>query len=256
MIKREDLLPLELVREIQAHAREEYPKEACGVVTTNGYLRVENIASDPVNFATWDPEVLQDLLLSKQVVALFHSHTNGMFCPSEQDMRIQLLMDIPFLLAVTNGQSCSAIAAWGDMLEPPPLLERGFQAQIFDCYELVRDHRFLEYGERLPSFPRGWMWWKRGRRLLEEGFSIAGYRELEHDEPRLPGDGILLSIGSDTPNHAAVYLGDDLLLHHPGSMMPHDPMKLSRRDPVSTWISFNPRWLRRDAESLSPRQAG
>ena len=71
----------------------------------------------------------------------------------------------------------------------------------------------LLLGITLSQYERDDNWWDNGQdlysleRLRAEGF------ELIDGEPRR-GDMILMQVRSPVPNHAGVYLGDDLMLHH------------------------------------------
>lgn len=56
-------------------------------------------------------------------------------------------------------------------------------------------------------------WFKR-ENLYEEGLARCGFEKLAHDKPPQTGDVILIQVGAEVANHAGVYLGDQLLLHH------------------------------------------
>lgn len=94
--------PMELTRtlrdELVAHAREEHPGEACGVlVAPRGYefpmrfVRMVNAAADTTRFYEFLPEDLQALfkdldIRGEDVVALVHSHTATEAYPSQVDI--------------------------------------------------------------------------------------------------------------------------------------------------------------------------
>lgn len=86
-----------------------------------------------------------------------------------------------------------------------------------DCYTLIKDWYERERGVVLPDFERHDNWWNDGHSNLymdhfrEAGFEPVGqYPELE------VGDVILMQIRSKNgvPNHAGVYVGDGMILHH------------------------------------------
>jgi cell wall-associated NlpC family hydrolase len=80
----------------------------------------------------------------------------------------------------------------------------------------VRDWYALERGIDLPDFERFDEWWKRGMNLYLDNFGSAGFEDTNlTDRADLKvGDALLMQVASPVPNHAAVYLGDGLILHH------------------------------------------
>jgi proteasome lid subunit RPN8/RPN11 len=245
---RDELLPTSLVRVLQQHAREAYPHEAIGLVLKgNRYRPIRNIADNPeVNGLVPLAEV-SPYIISGDLVAVAHSHPDGPNCPSEPDMRSQVAMAVPFIITSTDGQGCLDPIAWGDQLETPPLLGRGFVHGITDCYALIRDHRWLEFGERLPEFPRNWDWWLNGQSLYMDGFAKAGYHLLDPmDEPTI-GDIFLAQVRSPVPNHAGVLVEPGVIMHHASARLAFDPTRLSKRVPLTTWQSKITAWVRRNA---------
>ena len=80
----------------------------------------------------------------------------------------------------------------------------------------MRDWFRSERGVLLPNFARFDDWWKRGENLYLDNFSRVGFEVVNFADLRnlLPGDCFLMQVASPVPNHAAVYLGDGLILHH------------------------------------------
>jgi cell wall-associated NlpC family hydrolase len=92
-----------------------------------------------------------------------------------------------------------------------PLVGRVFSHGVLDCYAVIRDWWQQERGVTLPDFERSDGWWGRGENLYLDNFRRAGFEPCEDLHV---GAGLLMQIGSPVPNHAAVYLGDDTILHH------------------------------------------
>lgn len=255
---REELLTPRNVKDMQEHSLRDFPEEAIGVITPEGYLPLKNIAYDKLQSAQVDPEILRTLRDSGRLLAVFHSHcqtpeSGAIFGPSEGDMISQRSMDVPFLLSWTDGQMCSHIAAWGDSLERLPLLGREFQHGITDCYELIRDYFFIEKEVDLPQFPRDWAWWDRGKNLYEDGFPQAQFKEISASESRR-GDVVLFKMYDFRDlanrdkvhkfNHGGVLYRQGLLLHHVTSKNPYDPSRISGTTSIGSWMRFDHIWLR------------
>jgi cell wall-associated NlpC family hydrolase len=114
-----------------------------------------------------------------------------------------------FIVSYPNGQ-------WFE-LSPKgyvaPLVGREWSHGVLDCYSIVRDWYAQERGLSLPDFQRFDEWWRRGENLYVDNFGAAGFAVVEPDD-LLVGDVFLMQVHSEVPNHAAIYLGDGLILHH------------------------------------------
>ena len=90
----------------------------------------------------------------------------------------------------------------------------------------------------LPDFPRDNDWWRSGEDLYSANFEEAGFRAMTPEEQPENGDVALIIVPrSNVVNHAAVYLGGGLILHHLYN-------RLSVREPVGRWQRHIVRWIR------------
>lgn len=221
---------------IKQDAIKRYPHESCGIVVNDTYVAFPNVAADPSNEFHIDEKQLLPYL--GQIQAIIHSHPNGPDCPSETDMRQQLAWNVPFGIVSTDGTGCLTPFFWGEGAPIPPLIGRGFRHGVTDCYSLVRDYFRVELNLKLKEHPREWEWWTKGDvRLYEQFYESEGFYRIEQSEVR-KHDCFLAQIRSDSPNHAGVYLGNSLILHHLSSRHSSDPGALSRREPVMAWQKF------------------
>jgi proteasome lid subunit RPN8/RPN11 len=109
------VIPAELRRELEQHALDEAPNEACGLVLVRdgravGYQRGRNVEASPYRFRLEvEPEVwfLED---EGYELAVFHSHPTDSARPSRTDLaNIGLWQDRPyFILSAATGE----LAAW------------------------------------------------------------------------------------------------------------------------------------------------
>lgn len=203
-------------------------EEICGYIQNGEIVFVENVAEDKENSF-----VMRDV--PDDVQAVFHSHPGGPFYPSKADMQQQLAMDVPWGIIAFDSHY-HEVTWFGDGAPKAPLLGRGFQHGVTDCYEMVRDFYREVHNVHLNAVPREWSWWER-ETLYEDLLKDTGFISIQPHE-LLPGDGILASIRSRTSNHAAIYLGNDLILHHTTGKAGRDPSRLSIIEPATRWMSY------------------
>ena len=194
-----------------AHALAEMPRESCGLVIVRKgrevYRPCRNMALGSDQFVI-SPDDYEAADAEGEVVAVVHSHPYTPPTPSQADLVACEASGLPWhIVNVPTG-------AWHSF-EPSgyvaPLVGREFSHGVLDCYAIVRDWYRLERGVDLPDFERQDGWWERGGNLYLDNFGRAGFevcKEL-HD-----GAVLLLQIASPVPNHAAIYLGGDTILHH------------------------------------------
>lgn len=199
-------------REAFEHAQKEFPRESCGlVVIASGlelYIPCRNLAERLSDFIM-DPEDYARAEDMGDVVGVVHSHPNVSSKPSQADLVACEKSGLPWHIVSVPGGIWETITPAGYRA---PYIGRQFAHGILDCYTLVRDWFAGERGITLPDFDRSEEWWNRGQSLYMENFRKAGFEIA--DDGLLPGDVILMQIRSKVPNHAAVYLGNDVILHH------------------------------------------
>lgn len=106
------------------------------------------------------------------------------------------------------------------MIKLDGLEGRDFVHGTVDCYSVIQDFFFLNFGLKLPDFARPNNWWEPDENgqhlnLYMDGFHEAGF-SLVHEHPRnwRPADVILMAILSPVANHGAVLLPGERILHH------------------------------------------
>lgn len=243
-------LNAEAVKAAQLHALEAYPKESCGVVVDEVYHRCENVAENPeLDFKISVQEYARFDSMGV-LKAVIHSHPNALAAPSAADMQGQIASGVVWGIVSTDGERASEPFLWGDQLPIAPIIGRPFIHGISDCFSLIRDCFRLGKVELakqgvtewpydpvvFPIYPRNDEWWAHGENLYEDNFGKIGWREITQDQVR-PGDAFMLKVKSDKLNHAGLYIGNGLILHHL-------PTRVSRREPVGIWARSADIWLR------------
>lgn len=211
---------------IRAHAESVFPKECCGLVYVvrgkERYQPCANLATDPEDHFILSPADYASTEDKGEITCLVHSHCYVSPFPSEADKVNCENTGLPwFIYSLPTHQT--------HYFEPcgykAPLIGRVFSHGVLDCYTLVRDY-YQTIGIELPDYPRDNEWWLHGETLYLDNFKAAGFVEVSDLKPN---DGLLMQIASPTPNHAAVYLGDNLIMHHLSK-------RLSSRDVYGGWL--------------------
>ena len=203
-----------LKSDILAHADQCKPQESCGFVVFDGkknrYIPCENVAADPIRYFEIAPEDFIAAEEAGKIVALVHSH------PDSDDER-----GLPYLS--TGDRECqirSAVDFWlvcgGEIRvfrNVPPLLGRTFENNKQDCRNIVLDSYMLagvDLGDK-SEYPFDCF---NTANLYEEGLLRCGFYKLMQEDDVQLGDVILIQVGANVANHAGVYLGNQIILHH------------------------------------------
>ncbi len=204
----------ETLAAVRAHAQEDYPREACGlIVVVKGrerYVPCRNLAAGSEHFLlpAEDYAAAEDM---GEVIAVVHSHPDAPATPSEADRVACEASGLPWHIVSWPADDLRTITPSGYQA---PLVGREFAHGVLDCYTLVRDWYQRERGITLPDFPRRDDWWQHGEDLYMRHYAEAGFVAVSQDQPEQAGDVILMQLRSPVPNHAGVYLGDGTMLHH------------------------------------------
>nr|WP_141674735.1 C40 family peptidase [Gilliamella apicola] len=194
------------------HAKQCGEAECCGFVIDNKiYLPCKNISSTPTETFEIAPD---DWIKAEQqgmITAVVHSHPDGLSILSEADQFYQQQTGLPWWLVCDNKIHKFRYIK--------PLLGREFKHGETDCLTIVRDAYMLA-GIDLPDYERQDDWWHNGQNLYLDLLPKNGFEQVRDIQE---GDVILVCLGSITPNHAAIYIGNQFILHH-------CPKRLSKRD--------------------------
>lgn len=222
------------------HAQAVAPNECCGFLVSDDmdglvfYYTCQNQASDPQNYFEISSDDWIEAEKMGEIIAIVHSHPNGEPKLSLADRQLQDLLGLDFILAAppfikaARRDTPPFIKGAGGIFDLhffpkiPPLIGREFIHSKADCYTIFKDFYYLS-GADLPDYYREDDWWEKGQNLYLANMERYGFKRLENGENLQIGDVILMQVGANVPNHAGIYIGNQMVLHH-------SPKRLSKRD--------------------------
>lgn len=205
---------------ILAHAAEQAPREACGLLLWHGtppgdagaalrWWPCRNVSRQPGEFEVC-PEDWAAAEDSGAPAAVVHSHV---FAPPEPSMADRVMCERTGLPWLVVSHPTGSAFGWAPGGWRAPLLGRPFVHGVLDCYSLIRDHFEQALGMVLPDYARRPHWWELGDDLYRCHFEDAGFVDVSGQAPQLH-DVVLMQVASRVANHAGVLVEGGTLLHH------------------------------------------
>ena len=256
----QNLLPRELVNDIQAHAVATFPEISVGFISGMSYHRLDSI---PISEVRYDKEVHWNIAFQSDSLAqaqskgavrfLVFSRPNMRGYPNAREMEVQDKCGIPWLFVENDGVDAMEPILWGKGGAIWPLVGRPFRHGVTDCYALLRDYFIVKHQLVHDEFYRDWFWWDRNKdslnvvteglgNLYEDNFRSQGWSEVPGGSENMkPSDCALLKVHSPIINHVVINIGDGLMLHHVSSGMAVDYCRISCVEKIAPWLRrFNP----------------
>ena len=196
------------------HAKQEDPKESVGLVHIvkgrERYFPCTNQADEPELHFSLDPADYLKCENQGEIVAVIHSHPSTNQNPSEADKVACEKSNLPWFIVNPKTEKWGYYEPSGFVL---PYVGRQWAHGIVDCYTLWKDFYKGELNIEMSDYDRKDDWWHKGENLYLDNFKKEGMREVRIEDVQY-GDIILMKIESPVPNHAAIYIGENLILHH------------------------------------------
>ena len=196
------------------HAKDESPKECVGLVHIvkgkERYFKCNNLAETPDEQFILDPDDYIKAEKQGEITAIIHSHPNTNHYPSYADKAACEKSGKQWFIVNPHTEKWGNWQPTGYQL---PYVGRQFFHGVVDCYTLVRDFYTKEFNIQLNDYFRRDKWWEKGENMYLNNFNNEGFYEISLKEIEY-GCVILMHLEADVPNHAAIYLGDNVILHH------------------------------------------
>lgn len=203
----------EIKKEIEKHALSVYPNECCGLMVMREdrvrYVPCKNLA-DATDHFILDPLCYAAADRDGKIVGIVHSHPDVSPEPSQADLVACEASGLPWYIVSVPQMTWHYMMPEGYVA---PLKGRMWCHGVLDCYSLIRDWYKQERNIDLPNFSRRDDWWHKGENLYVENFAKAGFVRFTDGLPR-HGDVLLMQVLSNVPNHGAVFLEGNTILHH------------------------------------------
>lgn len=221
------------------HALAEFPRESCGLVLRDSqgrlyYFRARNLmpeGEEGKDRFVLDPASWCEAEEEGRIEAIVHSHPNATAIPSMFDRVSCAKSRYPWFIVACPAGAIKRIDPDG---WSAPLVGRTFHHGVLDCYTLLQDYYLRRLDITLPDFERDDEWWARpegapGSDLYATQFEQAGFVQVL-GAPQVH-DVLMMQVAAHRWNHAAIYTGNDRILHHlHGRVSCHDTFDDAWRD--------------------------
>lgn len=155
---------------------------------------------------------LAEALGNKTCAVIIRKPDSEVLSITDEDRAEMNACKLPFVYIGSNRDISEAFLP-DRFTENHSFINRPFIHGVFDCYSLLRDFYLREWGLWLPAnIQRTYGWWEQGDNLYVDGAPQYGF-EVVNNLAR--HDALVMKFGP-VPNHGAIYLGNNRVLHHVG----------------------------------------
>ena len=200
--------------EAEQHAENVLPDESCGLLAIikgeKKYWPCKNLSKENFDYFILDPEDYADCEDQGEIIGLVHSHPQGSAYPSETDKAGCEFSGLEWYIYSLEDKSWHSFKPSG--WKPNDLIGREWAWGIQDCWSLVTDY----YEKKLNINLKKWERPKTIKEFAEQPYFDEGLLSMNFKlVDDIQENDILLMEGTyNKLNHVAVYIGDQMILHH------------------------------------------
>lgn len=153
--------------------------------------------------------------LKGNIVSVWHSHPNDEKDYSEIDKNNSIGFQLPLILYYVKGDEF--FTYYPNLKDENKYIGRRFEIGVSDCLSLVREYYQKELNISIRDYYRNDKWMTNTQYFLDtqyeqEGFVSIPPENIKKNDIILVKHQVLIDFPHAT--HAAIYLGNDCMLHH------------------------------------------
>lgn len=207
-------------------AEKNYPNESCGLILKKGkkqrFVSVPNTSTNPGSEFLMNKVDVEAAAEGDEIIAIWHTHCDESSKASQADIWCCEAMALPWVIvAIYKKEDGTFRFSEMNLVEPNgQIVEYVGRPYVFgalDCWTLIRDYYKREFDVVLGEYPRVPEFWRDPATDFfgnKDNWEAEGLYRIQESEMK-KGDIIFFATdGSGKPNHAAVFVGNDLILHH------------------------------------------
>lgn len=206
---------------IKNKSLEDFPNETCGFIVKNEEkfecIPCKNIAENPrENFKICSKEYLQIKNKYKNILYIYHSHTNGNNNFSDMDKNCSENLCLPIIMYSIDNDDIK-------IYEPPHIkkeyIGRFYEHGKYDCFKLIEEFYQKEKSIAFKYNKEFYIKTLKEMDIKSEVIKFYEYNNfmiLDKDRDLELHDILLIdAFGENKPKHFALYIGDGKILHQP-----------------------------------------
>jgi proteasome lid subunit RPN8/RPN11 len=213
---------------IKSHALKDAPKECCGLIvekdTARKVFKCKNISTSPLTSFSLDPLDYLKCASQGKIKSVYHSHLEEEEF-SEADKTNSSYHNVNYIMFNIKNNS---FREFNPKKQQTLYLNKPFKVGVNDCFTLVRDYLSENTKIQLPpEVCEAYFFGARKENLqkaidLIDEVALSYARKdfskifVSHLDELKKNDILVIGLReNNTPLHLAVFLGDNMVIHHP-----------------------------------------